>query len=125
MRVMLIDDEISVLNSFKRIVNRLGNTCYTFENPVNALNSLDFAKPDLIISDFYMDNLNGLEFYKKIIKNNSSQKFVFITASSSELIISQLKSLGVEAVLKKPVNLKKLLLILRKVDEQLKLRSAL
>jgi len=67
-------------------------------------------KPDLIILDIRMPNMNGVEFLRLLRENSDTQDVKVIVASahiSSELK-SEIEELGVELILDKPVRLAKL-----------------
>jgi len=64
--IMLVEDEPSVLNMVKEIVERAGYATVTASGGLQALRKLKKVKPDLILLDYFMPGMNGLELCKKI-----------------------------------------------------------
>src|SRR5688572_10487762 len=63
---------------------------------------------DLVISDFEMPKVNGLEFLRRIKTLSPSQKVIFLTAHSQKEILGEALGSGVAAYYLKPVDLKRL-----------------
>lgn len=61
--ILIVDDEQMVTSAFKTLFKLEGySNCKSFNNPVEAVEFLKENKPDIIISDFIMPEMNGLEF---------------------------------------------------------------
>lgn len=76
------------------------------ENGAAVLNLLSNVEPDLIITDLYMPELNGLELVRKLKEDNIAQDvpIVVVTSAGSAEQREELKELGVAAILTKPIN---------------------
>jgi response regulator RpfG family c-di-GMP phosphodiesterase len=62
-RVVVVDDDEPNLKLFSAVVKRvLNEDAVTFENPVEALECLDDLRPSLVIVDFQMPEMDGLQF---------------------------------------------------------------
>ena len=73
-------------------------------------------KPDLIILDIRMPNMNGVEFLH-MLRNESDIKDVKVIVASAHIsaeLRSKIESLGVEMILDKPVRLAKLVAVIEK-----------
>jgi len=70
-----------------------------------ALKLLDRVKPDLIISDINMPNMDGIQFYKQIRENQNwvTIPFIFLAGQDSLDKIRTGQELGVEDFLLKPI----------------------
>lgn len=65
-RVFFIDDEKNVLRSVTRLFK---NTCfeiYTFTDPEEAIKKIDEIQPCVIVSDYRMAAMTGIEFFERI-----------------------------------------------------------
>jgi CheY-like chemotaxis protein len=63
--------------------------------------------PDVVIADLRMPNLNGIEFCRLLRKNENTEDTDILVASAylSAEIKEELKKLGVNIILEKPVRL--------------------
>ncbi len=83
LKIFLVDDDLSVLDLYKRILRKNGYFTLAVSSAVEALELIDqgLTKVDLIITDINMPGLNGIEFYK-IVQNRRPDlagKIIFIT----------------------------------------------
>jgi len=67
-RVILVDDDHSVRRTTQAILEDLGYEVVTYENAVDALNSIarDHRPIALLVTDYDMPGLTGLEFAKMV-----------------------------------------------------------
>ncbi len=66
MRVLLVDDEPGILRALERLFRRRGHDVRTTDNAPAALGMLDQFTPDVVISDFKMDGMNGAELLQVV-----------------------------------------------------------
>ncbi len=64
---------------------------------------------DVIISDWQMPGVDGLELLKRIRAKNPKQAFVMITSKATKDLVVAAKQLGVNGFLGKPISPAKLL----------------
>lgn len=76
------------------------------ENGAVVLKLLQNIEPDLILTDLYMPELNGLELVRELNKLGKTESIpiVVVTSAGSSEQREELKSLGVAAILTKPIN---------------------
>jgi len=86
-KILLVDDEPSMLHLTQRILNRHGIPNVGFTSSVSAYETLRTGDetPDLVLSDVEMPEMNGLEFYRKVRLIKPNLRFLFITGSPSRL----------------------------------------
>lgn len=69
-RILLLDDDPAVLNAllrnFRQIVSREPLQMEVFADPYQALNRVAEKAFDLIISDFHMPDMNGVDFLVEV-----------------------------------------------------------
>ncbi|ABZ93224.1 Sensor histidine kinase and response regulator of a two component complex [Leptospira biflexa serovar Patoc strain 'Patoc 1 (Ames)'] len=108
-KVMVVDDNETNLSVVKEMLSYKNIETYTFNSPILALQ--DFQKGnnyDVIISDYNMPEMNGLEFIAQL-KNmalTKKEKLPFFTIHSSsneDIIYEKGKELGVGVILLKPI----------------------
>jgi len=106
-KVLIIDDS----NTMRKIISRsLRQAGLEFETILEAgdgqiaLDMLNQEKPDIILSDINMPNMNGIEFLKQKAANDSIKDIpvVMITTESGNDIITEAMNLGAKGSIKKP-----------------------
>ena len=119
-KILLIDDEINVRNSIKRILkDKLPDiTVIDCGEGNTALNMTKHHQPDLILLDVKMPGLNGLQVLK-LLKNNENRNVrgipvLMITGVGNQEIMFQAKNMGAEDYIVKPFDEKIFLLKIKK-----------
>jgi CheY-like chemotaxis protein len=103
-KILMVDDEPDIL---KIVKFRLLNAGYEVIFASNGQEGVDLARaqsPDLIIMDYRMPILNGIDA-AKLIKKDAQLKHIpilFMTASSATITEDIIKAVGIEAYLTKP-----------------------
>ncbi|MFW6327442.1 MAG: ATP-binding protein, partial [Bacteroidota bacterium] len=125
-QILIIEDN----NEFRDfLVNEL-SARYSVKAAVNggdALKLLSGYHPDLIISDFFMPEMGGLEFCKRQKSNiqNSHIPVIIISAGSSEQMQIDCFSAGADAYITKPFNMNVLLARINNLLDQQRERQLL
>lgn len=105
-RILYIDDEVALAVVAKRLLERAGYVVGTGSDPVAALLQLraDPAAFDLIITDYAMPNLNGIELAREIHRLRPELPILLVTGYIDELSEAELQAAGLRTLLKKPVS---------------------
>ncbi len=117
--ILLVDDEPSVLELQKRILEHFGYQVKAFNNPLEALaffkqKQIQF---DLLITDLTMPNLTGIELAQKINQIDNTLPIILITGYSEELTPTLKEKYGIKEILMKPVVAAQMAQTIRKVFE--------
>ncbi len=100
--IAVIDDEIEILSIIEKYLSRDSEySVKTYNNPVNALNSLD-KNTDIVLLDIMMPQMNGLDLLPKLIKKYPNTKVVMMTAYSTLDKVLEAHRNGAEHYLMKP-----------------------
>jgi two-component system, probable response regulator PhcQ len=91
-RIMLVDDELNVLRSIRRVLNGLSDDeleghsleIELFTSPVAALQRADYVSFDLVMSDYRMPEMSGVEFFVKL-KNMQPNAMRLILSGYADL----------------------------------------
>ena len=106
--VLIIDDQPTVLSIHAAIIKslKLNLNVVTMTNPVEALTWMSKRQVDLIVTDFRMMNMNGMEFVETINSTNSAgpKPIIVISVLKDKSLHKELIAAGASACLTKPVN---------------------
>ena len=105
MRIISIDDNktnLLIIESYAKILNL---EIESFLNPKEALEASFEKEYDLVIVDYMMPEINGLEFIQSFRQNNQSTPIIMLTAVDDDMNL-QIKALeyGANDFLSKPIN---------------------
>ncbi len=110
-KILLVDDQPISLLYLKQTLSRLSDTYITTCS--DAIKALDLCKHepwDLIVADYQMPGMNGLEFIRQFRQLNEGEDtpILMVTASTDPSVKYQLLDLGVVDFLQKPVDISEL-----------------
>jgi two-component system phosphate regulon response regulator PhoB len=108
--IAAIDDEFDVRELLKYNLSKAGFSVTTFADAAQALEDFQSIKPDLILTDWLMPGMDGLEFCR-VLKQTPEIKSVpviMITCKGDESDISRARNLGVEDYFVKPFPIREL-----------------
>lgn len=108
-KILLIDDEISFLNIYKKILEKNGYEVITAKNGFEGLNTFKKESFSLVVSDMVMPKMNGLEFLKEIKKISNVPVIILTGKGSIESAVEAMKE-GAYTYLSKPINIDELLI---------------
>ncbi len=106
LRILLVDDDLAVLFLLKTLLENAGHTVVTARNGMEALGLLEKSMPQLIITDWVMPGMDGIEFCKALRQNPAWRNiYVFImTAQESTDRLVEAFEAGANDYMTKPVN---------------------
>lgn len=105
MDVLIVDDFATMRRILKNILRQIGFTnIYEADNGKNALNMLKKQKFDLILCDWNMPEMSGLELLNEIRSDNELKDtpFVMVTAEAQKNNIIEAVQAGVSNYVVKP-----------------------
>lgn len=110
-QIMVVDDEEQVLMVMERLLARSGFSCISFNDSSKAL---DYFKEhtkeiSLLITDQTMPNLQGSELANEVKKIDQTTAVLLVTGYSETVTENNFKNFGIDALMLKPINSKKLL----------------
>jgi DNA-binding NtrC family response regulator len=79
-RVLVVDDEPDMVDNCARILRRAGHRCLTTTDPHRALALLEAERPDLLLTDLKMPEIDGLTLLRKAREMDPALPVVVITA---------------------------------------------
>jgi len=102
--ILAVDDDAPVLRSVKRVLEKAGFTVSTASNGREALEFIKQQRPDLIVLDIIMPELDGIEVCRRIRADPFLAKLpiLFLTAKGRPSDIAQGLDAGGDDFLTKP-----------------------
>ncbi len=122
-KVLLVDDEPSVINGLKNIIpwNELGydvtGSAYNGEDGLNTVREL---LPDLVITDIKMPVFDGLELIKRVIHEVKAEvRFIILSGYDEFSYVKEALKHNVKDYILKPVDEDELIPLLKKLHKQM------
>jgi CheY-like chemotaxis protein len=110
--ILLLDDEQDILTLFQDSLESWGYQTISFTNPIDALTYIDtnnnISKCSLIITDYRMPQMNGIDFLRKVRKKaDATLKIMLISAflKSGFTLQENLDDLKINKIMEKPLSL--------------------
>lgn len=119
-RILFIDDEDALMDLGKQLLENLGYEVVARTSSVEAL-ELFRTKPDqfdLVITDMTMPNMTGDRLAKELMKINTDIPIILFTGYSNGMSEHKAKEMGIRAFVMKPVTMRDLSIIVRKVLDE-------
>jgi twitching motility two-component system response regulator PilH len=105
-RILIVDDSPSQLMGMKRIVEKLGHEALTAEDGAAGVEAAKAQKPDLILMDVVMPNLNGFQATRAISKEASTAHIPIVLVTTKDQETDKVWGMrqGAKAYITKPFN---------------------
>lgn len=105
-KIVVVDDEKIVTSAFKTLLKVEGfQDSHFYNDPKEALEFLQSNTPDIVISDFLMPDMNGLEFLSKVNKLYPEVSKILLTGyADKENAIKAINEIGLYRYIEKPWN---------------------
>lgn len=116
-KILIVDDSESIREVLTYSLQNAGYEVLQASDGVNALKVFQEQPIDLLLTDYHMPNMNGLELIGKVRKIEEYRfiPILVLTTENQLNIIKEAKTAGATGWLLKPFNTEKLLMTLRKV----------
>ena len=101
-RILAIDDEHVIRMLVVEILESVGHEVVGAESAEHALDLLDTAEFDLIVSDVVMPGLSGLELLEAARRRHASLPVVLVTGAGTYETLSQALTRGAAGLVTKP-----------------------
>lgn len=108
--ILIVDDNADARFMLKTVLEGQGFAVACAEDGQEALDMIKTNRPDLIISDIQMPNLDGIELIK-ILRGQSETKDtpVLVTSAQHSSVLADAMNAGGTAAATKPVQLESLI----------------
>ena len=102
--IVIVDDEPMVTSSLKTLLEFEGEySPFVFNSPVEALDYIKKSEIDLVISDFLMPGINGIEFLTEVKNLHPGATLILLTGyADKESAIKAINEVGLYRYIEKP-----------------------
>lgn len=114
-RILVVDDDTTFLLMLKSFLEKKGYEAVTESNAERGLQALSQSSFDLILSDYRMPGMDGIEMLDAINQKNISTPLILITSYGDIKLAVKAMKLGASDYLTKPVNPEELIALVRSV----------
>ncbi|MDH5188628.1 MAG: response regulator [Rhodospirillaceae bacterium] len=106
MKITIIDDDPDIIEAISLILGGAGHSVISSPAGVNAISLIRKKRPDLIITDLVMAEMDGLELCREIRKDKllANTKIIMISARTDEMWKEKARSAGADGYIEKPID---------------------
>lgn len=118
--VLIVDDSLSVRNSLVQLMRDAGYRAETARDGIDAIDTLSTFKPDVVLTDLEMPNMNGVEltYHLREREDMKGMPIIMITSRSQDKHRRMAEQAGVDTYITKPYNDGDLLQAIRRTIAQ-------
>ena len=116
-RILVVDDEQGLLRLFRKALQAEGRTILTAPNGRDALAIFRAERPELVILDLRLPDLDGMVILKEMMELGPETSVIILTAHGNTNTTIQAMRLGAYDYITKPFDLLKVKIIVEKALE--------
>lgn len=127
MRYFIVDDDRASRMMLNHIINdsMLGTVIGEAANGEEAIPQILMTQPDFVLIDLLMPHLDGIATIERLHENRFNGSFIMISQVVNKDMVAEAYEKGVEFFIHKPINNIEVQTILRKTEEQHRLKSSI
>jgi len=133
-KILIIDDEKDILNTLSSILEDEGFAVYKAMDGKEGLDLFEREKPDIVLLDVWMPELDGIQVLKRIKKKDKNAIVIVISGHGTISTAVEAVKVGAYDFLEKPLSIEKVLEVIsrglgteykhKETVENFKLKSA-
>ena len=114
--IFVVDDEVLLLDLAEAILTPLGCKVQKFSDPEEALKEFPKAAPVVVITDYAMGRMNGMDLIRECRRLNPQQKTVLISGTVDGEVFAN-AAVKPDEFVTKPYDVSKLVSLIRGMIE--------
>ncbi|MCK9419384.1 MAG: diguanylate cyclase [Nitrospirae bacterium] len=122
-RIIIVDDDESLLDVLKRYLAMQGHDCEVFSSAKAALDHLAEKPCDILLTDIVMQGMKGLQLTKQVKLSWPNTNVIVMTGFIDDYSYDQAIDAGASDFIKKPFSVHEIMLRIKHVMLQAKLRE--
>jgi len=121
--LLIVDDEATQLNTLSNYLKKQGFRVFRANNGSAGIDILKQKTIDIVLTDYRMPEMNGLEFIQEIKRLNPEVDVIMMTAFGNIEDAVEVMKIGATEYLQKPIDLDYLDIIIKKVLDRKQILS--
>lgn len=119
-KILIIEDDKQLASTLKEVFVHMKFDVISLSDANSVIEKINKNKPDLIISDYYLPGLSGLEIMECIRKESDTPDIpvIFLSGSDDEKIKANCLENGAKSFITKPFQLKELISVVNNLLEE-------
>jgi DNA-binding NtrC family response regulator len=102
MKILLVDDDEWIRDSLSLFFEAEGCNFLAFETAEEGMEAVRKQAFDIIISDYKLPGMDGLEFLRRVKEKQPNAFEILITAYANREILKEAEMMGVKDIIPKP-----------------------
>ena len=119
LKVLIVEDEQKLANLIRNSIKELFFKVAIAKDGIDGIKKFKTFKPDIVISDITMPNLDGLLMCQKIKEQNSSIAIIILSAYSQKEMLLQAIDLGISKYFIKPFDIESFIEYLKELSNKI------
>ena len=105
MKFVIVDDDVFILELMRLTLESAGHEVTAFESSLHALREIPALRPDCVVSDVIMPEMDGFELCRELRRRTelASTKIIMCTSKSYDFDRRRAKELGADGYIVKPI----------------------
>ena len=105
MKFVIVDDDVFILELMRLTLESAGHEVTAFESSLQALREIPALRPDCVVSDVIMPEMDGFELCRELRRRTelASTKIIMCTSKSYDFDRRRAKELGADGYIVKPI----------------------
>lgn len=124
LRTLLVDDDEMIRDALAMAFKSKGCCLKVYENAEKGLQALEEECFDIIICDFMLPGMDGLEFFKLVGNYQSHILKILISGHGNKELNDESSRIGVHAFIQKPFSVKQLINSLVSLIEEHQIKNS-
>ena len=103
-QIMIIDNDEYVRESLSTFFEQSARSLLIFKSAMEGLNSLKYQDISVVISDYFLPDMNGLLFLEKVKQAHPGIVRILMSTIVTDELRAEVEKAGINALMEKPVS---------------------
>ena len=122
-KILIVDDESNIRLTLKTILEEEGYQCILASSGKEAIDTMNREAIDLVITDIWMENIDGIELIEYMKKHKIESEIIVISGHATIELAVKATKMGAFDFLEKPLSFDKLILSVKNALDRKKLKE--